>query len=423
MHSILENKPCYFDYLPNELILKITKYCPENFVLLSKKFNQCICNDLERRWNSLKTNTDITDLSQKMISIEEHIEGAKGPELVKKFFSSLDPVQKLKNIDFSQLGDEMVNAWIINRDNNLCKCWPKIAQLLNIEIPLVNANQIRTWMLHKDNKQRLAQIEELNLSNLKLTSVPDEITYFSGLINLQLGNNQLTCLPDSIGNLTKLQYLVLMYNQLTDLPDSIGALTELKELDIEYNKLTRLPNSLVDVGKNASGYLTLYLDGNILMLIPNCILDKFESNTYIKQFKHSLMNRPSHKLDWVCQMIRRGSERILNNNFNGDETLKDLIGENRWYSIFEDHLAKDATFGNLVDELDVSDQHLIYSRIGRVIAKEKDRNNVSSLKNTRFRDIIWGKQNRFKNMRLFVSILGELMYKKAKKIDTFLIQW
>jgi Leucine-rich repeat (LRR) protein len=64
----------------------------------------------------------------------------------------------------------------------------------------------------------------------------------SGATELDLSNMKLTELPESIGQLTQLIKLDLSYNQLTAVPDSLGQLTRLIELNLSNNQLTDNPS-------------------------------------------------------------------------------------------------------------------------------------------------------------------------------------
>ncbi|MEL6402643.1 MAG: leucine-rich repeat protein [Cyanobacteria bacterium J06626_4] len=82
---------------------------------------------------------------------------------------------------------------------------------------------------------------ELNLSELKLTELPEEIASLAQLKALDLSDNQLTELPKAICNLKRLELLYAQRNQLLMLPEGIDALCELKELLIFNNGIIQLP--------------------------------------------------------------------------------------------------------------------------------------------------------------------------------------
>ena len=63
---------------------------------------------------------------------------------------------------------------------------------------------------------------KLELSDLKLSTLPEAIGRLLQLQVLDLVDNQLSTLPEVIGRLSKLQVLYLTRNQLSKLPQVIG---------------------------------------------------------------------------------------------------------------------------------------------------------------------------------------------------------
>ena len=72
------------------------------------------------------------------------------------------------------------------------------------------------------------EIEEFDMSEKGLTSLPICVCSLLDLTGLYLEGNELTELPEAIGNLKNLTELYLRRNQLTSLPASIGKLENLK---------------------------------------------------------------------------------------------------------------------------------------------------------------------------------------------------
>ena len=62
---------------------------------------------------------------------------------------------------------------------------------------------------------------ELDLSSLRLTSVPETLGQLTQLRDLYLHDNQLTSVPEWLGQLTQLRTLYLNKNQLTSVPGSL----------------------------------------------------------------------------------------------------------------------------------------------------------------------------------------------------------
>ena len=108
------------------------------------------------------------------------------------------------------------------------------------------------------------QLQELNLSDNQLTTLPDFLSKFVQLQSLSLGNNELTKLPNWIGNLKNLEKLSLIDNQLTSIPETLINLTQLKILGLFSNKLTSFPN----ISNQLQSLEDLYLDDNQISKLP-----------------------------------------------------------------------------------------------------------------------------------------------------------
>jgi Leucine-rich repeat (LRR) protein len=109
-----------------------------------------------------------------------------------------------------------------------------------------------------------SELDELDLSNLGLTSLPAEIGSLVNLTHLFLHNNNLTEIPVEIGNLANLDKLELSYNQLTELPSEIGNLTNLTHLGLTNNQLSILP---IEIG-NLTSLRDLWVSSNQLTELP-----------------------------------------------------------------------------------------------------------------------------------------------------------
>ena len=100
--------------------------------------------------------------------------------------------------------------------------------------------------LEKPRLRSSTSISDVSLARRGFTSLPAEPPEgdLTAVIRLDLSENKLTDLPEWLGNLTALTELDLSGNQLTDLPEWLGNLTALTELDLSGNQLTDLPEWL-----------------------------------------------------------------------------------------------------------------------------------------------------------------------------------
>jgi Leucine-rich repeat (LRR) protein len=120
----------------------------------------------------------------------------------------------------------------------------------------------------KNLKTKIIDNNNLDLSSLLLTSIPEEIGELTALKYLNLSNNRLTAIPEQIEKLTQLQKLNLKKNQLTEIPTQIGNLTSLEDLNLSLNELTEIPQEI----ENLTALTDLDVYHNKLEKIPTQIL-------------------------------------------------------------------------------------------------------------------------------------------------------
>jgi Leucine-rich repeat (LRR) protein/serine/threonine protein phosphatase PrpC len=108
-------------------------------------------------------------------------------------------------------------------------------------------------------------LTELNLSNCKLSTLPDDLfTHTLGLEKLLLDCNTLNRLPISIGHLGRLVRMSIQSNNLESIPAEIGQLTQLKTLEAQKNNLKWIPEEIW----LCESLLTLNCSSNLLETFP-----------------------------------------------------------------------------------------------------------------------------------------------------------
>lgn len=155
----------------------------------------------------------------------------------------------------------------------------------------------------------------LDLTGVGLREVPSEVWTLTDLADLQLSNNKLTCLPEGLGNLKHLERLGLAGNRLRSLPESIGNCVKLEGLWAHGNVLGSLPSA---IGK-CEWLRHLMLAGNRLRALPDGIgdLDALEE-----------LSVPGNRLRFIPEtIVGCASLRTLDLHGNYIEHLPDAMGK------------------------------------------------------------------------------------------------
>ncbi|MEA5466055.1 leucine-rich repeat domain-containing protein, partial [Leptothoe sp. PORK10 BA2] len=128
---------------------------------------------------------------------------------------------------------------------------------------------------------------ELDLSELKLTTVPKELGQLTSLVKLDLSQNQLISVPKELGQLNNLTSLSLYQNQLTSVPKELGQLNNLTSLSLYQNQLTSVPKELGQLNNLTS--LSLYQ--NQLTSVPK-ELGQLNNLTSLSLYQNQLTSVP-----------------------------------------------------------------------------------------------------------------------------------
>ena len=105
---------------------------------------------------------------------------------------------------------------------------------------------------------RQADLSGRGLTQLRLWSQDSVPAFVLGIHKLDLSNNKLSKLPNAVGDFANLRELSLQGNRLTGLPVGFEKLTSLTSLDFRNNKLRGFPASI----PRLHSLQTLLLDSN-----------------------------------------------------------------------------------------------------------------------------------------------------------------
>jgi Leucine-rich repeat (LRR) protein len=150
----------------------------------------------------------------------------------------------------------------------------------------------------------LTQLEELQLLENLLDSLPDGISRMSKLSKMSLYKNQLTTLPKDLFDLDNLTVIDLYYNQLEVIPASISKAKKLEVLYIAHNRIYDLPESIGQLKKLEK----IYLQDNRLSVLPESI-GTIDGLKVIRISKNYLTYFP----DWLLK-LEKLEEIDLNEN-------------------------------------------------------------------------------------------------------------
>ena len=190
----------------------------------------------------------------------------------------------------------------------------KIEQARRIGATKLNLSDMKLTSLPESLGQ-LTQLQTLVLSSNQLKSLPEWLSQFKHLETLDLFCNDITVLPDWIGKLTKLRTLDLHCAHVKYLPESLADLTQLRKLEIGYSRLEEVPEWLGRLSQLES----LSLAGHNLNSVPE-FLRKLTQLHFLNLNDNNLKALP----EWVDEFI---SLRRLLLGSNELTTLPESLGQ------------------------------------------------------------------------------------------------
>lgn len=114
--------------------------------------------------------------------------------------------------------------------NGITKVSPLLTQLKFLENLDLNGNKIT--LNASDDWSGLYKVNNIDLSNNPITTLPDSLGQLKSLETLSLANTQITAIPDSFSNLTWLRNVNLSNTKLTITPKAFSAWVNLEKLNI-----------------------------------------------------------------------------------------------------------------------------------------------------------------------------------------------
>ncbi len=144
-------------------------------------------------------------------------------------------------------------------DNSIKTVPPDIGQLQSLRILSLDGNELKTL---PPEIQKLINLSNLHLKGNKLETLPEEVCLLASLNLLDLRNNELQELPLEIGLLRSLAILSVGRNHLKSLPHTIFH-CPLIFLDLSHNELMVAPRIIASLRTNI-----INLSGNPLNVTP-----------------------------------------------------------------------------------------------------------------------------------------------------------
>ena len=103
--------------------------------------------------------------------------------------------------------------------------------------------------IHNHKILELIQSNRCDLSNANISELDTNILNYQNIEELILSENKITVLPKSIGKLSNLKWLVLSDNLLLKIPSSICKLVNLEGLFLSGNNLSKIPKNIINLKK------------------------------------------------------------------------------------------------------------------------------------------------------------------------------
>jgi len=174
---------------------------------------------------------------------------------------------------------------------------------------LINSGE---FVLDNKNIRRMRRLKTLQLSRIRIDSLPRNFSKLKNLERLTIAYCSLNKLPDNFYKLQKLNTLIFYSDAFTKLPEVCYQLPSLTHLDFYYNHIRSIPKG-IDQLKNLEH---LYLSFNQISVLPPDIQNLSKLQSF-----HIHHNNIEIAPQWLSRLT---SLEILDLGFNDIEKLPDL---------------------------------------------------------------------------------------------------
>jgi|GEM_PF-2566078 len=137
-------------------------------------------------------------------------------------------------------------------------------------------DEVMTWF--RNHQERLSKrdgydaISTLHISQTTLSTLPEEIAYFSGLSRLSIIGCNFTKVPSELKNLVHLEVLYFQGNNILEIPQgAFNTLTCLKELHLPNNDISVIESGAFE---ELTQLVQLALGNNAIEVLPEDIFQK-----------------------------------------------------------------------------------------------------------------------------------------------------
>ncbi|KAI5699802.1 leucine-rich repeat-containing protein 58 [Diaphorina citri] len=207
---------------------------------------------------------------------------------------------------FPDNASKFTNLRSLDLSNNRITHLPQAITNFPLSTLIARNNLLTAESLPKD-MSNLKNLKVFNLSGNQLEQFPIQILDIPTLKYLYLGNNSLNHVPREINKLCKLHVLSLGGNSLTDIPDTFGDLYQLEALILSDNQLESLPASI----SNLKMLKSLLLHNNKLRTLPTEIITlkclselSLRDNPLVIRFVSDMTYKPPSLLELASRTLK-----------------------------------------------------------------------------------------------------------------------